>query len=298
MAKTDTLMEKRRRILTIALLFAVLSGFVWLILHPKEPIYQGKTLSFWLEQYYRNKDIQYLTPTNRIALRNEARTALVQIGTNATPYYLKLVGARISRVQERLLRSSWPYHIPWMRASYIRWVQERDRADITKKGLSGFEILGTSGAPAVPDLIRLLSTGEDVLSPDSVTYALSFIGPAATNAVPVLIHNFSVRRGASRDSTIAALSAICFDNKARCWRPECSRIMVPTLIQSPSDSKSNALDILAFLSGLGGDAKAAVPILMPLLNDPDGSIRTETAKALQSIDPEAAAKAMIKEEAK
>ena len=44
---------------------------------------------------------------------------------------------------------------------------------------------------------------------------------------------------------------------------------------------------------LGPDAKAALPILVKLLRDPEPAIRDEAAKALKAVDEEAARQAGV-----
>jgi hypothetical protein len=44
-------MVNRRRILLAGLLVAVFAGVACLLLPSREPIYQGKPLSYWLEGY-------------------------------------------------------------------------------------------------------------------------------------------------------------------------------------------------------------------------------------------------------
>ncbi len=44
-------MGKKRGIQLAVLVVALLGGLVWLVLRPREPVYQGQPLSAWLEQY-------------------------------------------------------------------------------------------------------------------------------------------------------------------------------------------------------------------------------------------------------
>jgi len=51
---------------------------------------------------------------------------------------------------------------------------------------------------------------------------------------------------------------------------------------------------LSALGWFGPDAKAAVPVILPLLNDQDQETRNRAAIVLERIDPEAAASAEAK----
>src|SRR5579864_2809300 len=81
-------MRKRCRIALAVLLVAIIGVISWQSL--REPVYQGKRLTVWLEQYGTNH-----FPTVRDGpLGKEAETAVRRIGTNAIPVYLKILTAR------------------------------------------------------------------------------------------------------------------------------------------------------------------------------------------------------------
>jgi len=289
-----------------ALLVAVFGGIAWLVLRPQkpEPVYQGKTLSVWMEQYYRmgdesayrNKNAGAPPPTNSAALREEAAMALRQIGTNAIPYYLKLASARISPMQMQIMynkvvsKVSW--RTPWLRTTCYRWATAF--SENPQKALLGFELLGPAAKSAVPDLIHLMQTSDSRNSRRSAAYSLSYIGPQAKDALPALIQNFKDPQEMVRDATVTALFAIAQDHKTYRWRPECVAVMVPALSQLLTDTNTDVLRVVFMLGDLGGEAKSAVPALMPFLNSTNFQISSATATALKSIDPAAAGKAGIK----
>lgn len=72
--------RKRFRIGFGLLLLAVFGGIAWLTLRPSEPMYEGKTLSVWLEEYVHS------SPNSELS--NNAKDALHHIGTNAIPTLL------------------------------------------------------------------------------------------------------------------------------------------------------------------------------------------------------------------
>src|SRR6266478_2350723 len=87
-------MGKKRGILLAILLVALAGGVGWLLLRPREPVYQAKPLSAWLEQYY-GSNLTLITDTNSPA-RLEAENAIRQIGTGGLPLLLRLISTRDS----------------------------------------------------------------------------------------------------------------------------------------------------------------------------------------------------------
>ena len=71
-------MGKRRRILLAFLLVALIGGLGWLVLRPREPAYQGKRLSVWLEQYWGSYSTLFADPNSPALL--DAKNAIRQIG--------------------------------------------------------------------------------------------------------------------------------------------------------------------------------------------------------------------------
>ena len=158
----------------------------------------------------------------------------------------------------------------------------------------GFRLLGSSGKSAVAGLISVIQSSDNRISRYSAAYSLSFIGPAAKDALPALIQNFKDTDESVRDATVKALFAIAQDQKTYRWRPECVSVMMPALIQILKEPNTDDLRVIRLLGDLGGDAKNAVPALLPFLNNANVAISSATAVAIKSIDHEAAAKAGIK----
>src|SRR6266849_1668863 len=93
-------MGKKRGILLAVLVVALIGGLGWLVLRPREPAYQDKPLSAWLEQYY-GSNLTLITDTNSPA-RLEAENAIRQIGTNGLPLLLRLISTRDSPLTKQL----------------------------------------------------------------------------------------------------------------------------------------------------------------------------------------------------
>ncbi len=72
-------MRKRVQIALAVLLVAIVGVAAWEVLGDREPVYQGKSLSVWLERYITHGSYIGVQPAQ------EADEAIRQTGTNATP---------------------------------------------------------------------------------------------------------------------------------------------------------------------------------------------------------------------
>src|SRR4051812_45191211 len=129
----QTHVVKKRRVLIIAVVIFV-AACVGVVLWPpeKEPEYQGKKLSAWLDVYCS-------TNATPVLLRDEASAAVRAIGTNGVPWLLRWM---------RFEHRSWP---PELTRFFVRGQNGRGawRAYLA---VNGFGILGREANGAVPDL--------------------------------------------------------------------------------------------------------------------------------------------------
>jgi tetratricopeptide (TPR) repeat protein len=119
--------------LIVCLALIVIGGIVWLAWPPREPSYQGKSLSYWLSsQMYQGTG---------------SSNALRSIGTNAIPTLLRLLKSKDSALTEKLSdlieRQSF-VHNPIVSAD-----EKRQKASL------GFLLLGQMATNAVPALIDI-----------------------------------------------------------------------------------------------------------------------------------------------
>jgi hypothetical protein len=75
---------KRWRIVLAILIVAMVGGVVWQVLRQREPVYQGKPLSVWLEGY--------TSRSARLRGVQKAKEAVRHAGTNALPMLLAMLG--------------------------------------------------------------------------------------------------------------------------------------------------------------------------------------------------------------
>lgn len=265
---------KRGRIIVLCvaatIVVAVVGNYAF---RPREPVYQGRQFSEWLDQYYESRVAQ-----NR-ANQDQAESALRSIGTNALPPLLRMVAGKDSALKRKLLALL-------AKQSFVS-LRIRDGDYYHSRASFGFAALGPIAKPAVPELILLLSDTDRGVQAAAAN-ALAGIGPEAEDAVPSLLRCLDDRNnGILQIETMMALGSI---HK----KPE---IVVPVLIEY-LDGPRKEWNFMAFalpaLGWYGEEAKAAIPTIKQYLDDPNGNIKSEANNALWRIDREAAAKTQVK----
>jgi len=175
--------EKRR--LTFGILVTIaLVGFGWLVLHPHEPTYRGKPLSFWLEEPFSRGAYEYQGASP------DAERAVATIGTEAIPLLLKMVARRDTTARRILdnFGSNFRFlHLPWQQGQ-------------GEAAVWAFKILGQQAKPAVPVLVKLLGD-QDAVVQFNAARSLAGLGPAAREALPALIAALQCRSGPAWQAT-------------------------------------------------------------------------------------------------
>jgi hypothetical protein len=263
-------MRKRVQI-ALAVVLVMLVGVIgWQVLHLREPGYQGKPLSHWLESQARNG-----------YLNDETEGVIRQIGTNGIPTYLGMMAYKESPIKLRLIA-----HLPqqWQDRFHPHRVENNRLL-----GAYGLSVLGKEAKSSVPALTDLLNDK----NPDvrySAVYALQCLGPVAREALPSLINCLK-----DPEFKVQSEAIMCLGN----IHQEADRV-IPILVkllnntQKPDPWRSHTFAALWALGQFGAQARPAVPVLLGFLNDSNESIRVEATKALKAIDPEVAAKAGVK----
>lgn len=252
----------------------VLWTLVWVWRAAGDPWLRGKSLDAWLDQYYEASTNPGRSLPEGAQRREEAATAIKEMGTNAIPALLSRVRARDTSAYKRFLAL--------MRKQPLfkfgpRGERLRNRADW------GFAILGPMGKPAIPDLIALLKNGD----PDvrcSAARCLGHIGPDAEAAIPDVLPLLAERNyGPSILSAMDALRNIH-------GRPE---VVVPAMVEFLHGSRKEwnyASPAMNVLRGYGVRATSAVPAIEVYLTHPDADKRNNAESALNAIDPDAMAR--------
>jgi hypothetical protein len=117
---------KRRIFLITLLALALMGGLVWLALPPREPVYQGKTLSEWLEPGLN-------APGTEEAIRH--------IGTNGIPTLLRMLRAHDSKLKLQLVELAQKQHL--VKSHFI------PASDRNYEAAGAFDVLGPAVSNAV-----------------------------------------------------------------------------------------------------------------------------------------------------
>jgi HEAT repeat protein len=156
--------------MVLAVLLLLMGGVIaWEVLRTREPDYQGRTLSAWLEDARMDWDSPKADPRTETALR--------AMGPRALPALVNLVRVRESLFRKALMelssRQLWPRtHI-------------RPRNETQSMAYFGFMVLGPAAKPAVPALVRCLGDADPEVR-CLAAHCLGLIGPEAQDAVPEL----------------------------------------------------------------------------------------------------------------
>jgi uncharacterized protein YmfQ (DUF2313 family) len=266
-------MSKRSTIAFAAVLLGLVGVIVWGIVREREPVYQGKRLSAWLEHYPILTSPAGADFYQRQA--QEADEAVRQIGTNSIPTLLRKIKAIDS-----------PLTI-WFMGMASRQNVTRTRFTPAEEwnwyAAMGFRALGSDAKQAVPMLLEIYESHrsdkrQQVSS--AAALALGGIGLAASNAVPVLL------RGATNMNLVRLREHSVRPLREIHARPE---LVVPLLIgclHDPDQSiRRYAVD---GLGAYGAAASGALPALAEVLNDEDKWVRKAATNALLRISPAAA----------
>lgn len=244
------------------LFLGTLGAVVWVMMPPREPVYEGKPLSSWLApQDIRTPSVAWE------AQERKRKEAVLQIGSNAVPTLLRIFQTKDSPVKVKLFKAL-------LKIRYTPDYEWRRRA------LYGFALLGPTAESGVPALIDLAE--RDHSRRWDVLQVLGYIGPGASQAVPSLLQWATNGQPWLRGKTLFTLGKVRAD----------PQLVVPLLTNALHDPSPDVpVYALIALEQFGADAKLAVPTLVDYLKtDPT----TRSRDALKAIDPEAAARAGIK----
>jgi hypothetical protein len=242
-------MSKRWLIALALFLTGIAALLLWITSTPPEPVYEGRTLSSWLDHHVPSSAAR--PPYNSPGYR-KAEEALRTIGTNGIPTLLKMIGAKdLPPPLLKLVRISQRYR--WSYIHYRSRMEQHEEADYA------FEKLGTNGASAVPELIRIYERNVSPSSQRCAARALGSIGRPAQAAVPVLLRDFTHTNKDVRFYAVTAVSNIG-------GVPD---VVIPAMTAALKDSNLNVRwNALNGLQHFGSRSRVAVPELKKMLNDP------------------------------
>jgi hypothetical protein len=136
-----------KRSVAISLAAFLIAGVIIYLCTPKEPRYQGRTLTQWLQLSTEDSRFLYIfagSPPDSEFLRTQA--AVQAMGTNAIPFLLKWSYASDSKIGGKII--SWlNAHLP---ERFQIWDAERRRVASD----TGFGLLGAKARPAWPVFVQ------------------------------------------------------------------------------------------------------------------------------------------------
>ena len=293
----------KSRIIASAIVSVIVAGIAFFAFRSREPVYQGRPLSAWLE------DLDYGRPSFRREAVPLAEEAVRRMGSNAVPFLVGMMRCKDSPFRKKMVALC-------SKQSFIKF-NFRPAADTLQwRGALGIYVLGPAGKAAIPELINLLSNQHTWIR-GRAAMALGKIGPDAKVAVPYLIKTLSDKDADVRACTCIGLSDLgpvaaealpavvtCLKetnhavfssalNAVSSMRGQAT-LVVPVLAEKLSDNDSSIRYSAAItLASFGPESRTAVPKLVAALKDQDKDVRQASAEALMKIDPVAATDAGV-----
>jgi HEAT repeat protein len=262
----------------------------------KEPAYQGRSLSSWLDEWGKSS----CDRTNRAAF------AIRAIGRNGVPILLAHFFRNKSTHEIQFWRSARKF-IP------DAWNPLYDNSTRESTAAEAINFLGTDAKSAFPTLTNLFfsRTRSNQLTPAIGLAGVGHEGVAVllqtlTNQNWRLRFSAALALGEARSDLDKVIPALIETAKTKCSTPDdytvCAQaayalvrlhakpeLVVPVLLEfltSPdADTRDSAARVLEIL---GADARAAVPLLLKARTDVNADVRRDAERALEMIDPQAA----------
>ncbi|MFZ0827851.1 MAG: HEAT repeat domain-containing protein [Verrucomicrobiia bacterium] len=205
----------------------------------KEPYYDGKPLSDWL---LARPDA-------------EQQNAISQMGTNAIPTLIDILGATERTAKKVTARLGSKGLQQFVRTDDFKIEEFQAYA------VRGFVILGTNAEPAIPQLVILLKNENTSFN---AAQALAVVGP---KGFATLTNSTS---SPTRDSTMFALA-----EKSDGDPKAVTQLLINALNDESPGIRANAADLLR-----DRDPNMAIPALTKALDDKSSSVRWWAASAL------------------
>ena len=218
----------------------------------REPDYQGKTLTAWLDDLNSTRS----TP----ARRTEATEAIQQMGAKAVPHLLTLLKAQSSPVRFRDFLEKWLEAHPQLR------IQLDSAGDRSWQVVEAFRVLGPVGEPAMPALAKLLAR------PQTCGQAAACLAAIGTPAVPALVG--ALHSTTNRQMQNAVLMAFGIMGPP-------ARSALPSLMTALATLDRDNMAVAAF--ALARIGPAAAPVLLRALTNDNPVVRQVL---LTGLDPQ------------
>ena len=290
-------------VVVACVVIAILAVAVWPGERDREPSYQGKKLSEWLDlqrkRHHGDLTVEEIDATPE---------AIRRIGTNALPSLVKWIGydekPRPKWVEAVL--DSLPRVIAEAITDSLPTPSAAVRADLASVG---FEIIGPEARPAIPQLVLIASRGGTYSSTQAIR-ALGCIGP---EGIAALGKELTSTHQTNRLGILTALqneylvgtngfaavpSLLLCLNDTDSHVVEESLVTLGTLRAEPDITVPALMKLLRhqspwyrrqaadFLSGFGDLARSSVTTLLEAREDSEFEVRFSATNALKTIAPE------------
>jgi HEAT repeat protein len=289
----------RRRFITIVGLTAVVLAcgvMAWVVANrrPPEPVFQGRSASYWLREIFGAKGRQ-----------SQAMAAFRQMGTNAEPVLVTAMAAK-ENLLDRMFRRMYP-RLPAMIRQ--RFPQPADHAEL--RSAAGLVLMNNPFDDIVPKLLPLLATPDSGVRMAVFSAVQNRIGPTDAGQVPVVLMaandpDLDVRMEAAvalwkitgqTNTAVPILQSILVrqaDARHRHWAAcylwemrQADPLLIPTFIDSLTNRQAGIrMSACSCLGQIGPPATAAIPALRQALQDVDSEVRRRAKSALTRIDPQ------------
>ncbi|MDA1277660.1 MAG: HEAT repeat domain-containing protein [Verrucomicrobia bacterium] len=259
----------------------VVVAIVFFFQRPKEPIFEGRTLSKWMAD---------LDDTASDAQRIAARKAIQQMGTNIVPNLLRMLSpqAALSRRQmagaeDQAKTEHWRAVLAFQE---LRPVAIPILADLLdgESGTTVARALSPMGPEAITALLKAL-TNKDPVVRERVELGLELDSTNSASLRPVLLANLK-----DPNDRVRAYAARALARDTAVSENVLSGLI--EALQDPSDDVR--LQTLEALSHFGTNATPAILPLLEVAKTASGKISRAAYSALAQIAPEAAERAGVR----
>lgn len=241
----------------ILLLLCGGAAWLWWLRLPREPTYQGRSLSDWLEAPYRHDATWWPG-------REGTERAIRAMGTNAVPFLLDRVsnfGTPPSKLKLKLAYWLQKYKLGTLHLNL--YGQERWHTAV-----AGFDALRPCADEVVPLLIKMYEHARqhnDSSGQYSTIRGMGLLGSSAQQAIPFLLKEVTNTNASVRISIYWALGMICTN----------AEVVVPALIKGLEDQDLSVRESAANALGrFGPEAREAIPALKKFLEEENAALKS------------------------
>ena len=251
----------------ILLLVLLLAGLAYFALQPKEPSYQGRPISAWLDDMAAWKQVDYYA-------------AIQKTGTNCLPYAVASLSRNDSKWQIKY-RALWPKFPIFLKTIFP---QPKQNLQV----VNGANVFFYIGPDSLPQAITLLKHHSSTVR-QAAAWGIGAIrrkSYAANMAIPVLIETLSDPEREVRFHAVIAFMEMGAD--ASNAVPALTKVVGDTGVGAQTNNFFYLRAAAArALGNIGPKAKSALPALKTALQPSDSNLRACAAIAIWRIDSDA-----------